>query len=58
MVYLQLGIFSIKISNNLTLSFTKGTLSNAPGASNFLNNDFATSLSGEIITSIGILDLL
>ena len=50
--------FSIKISNNLTLSLTKGTLSSAPGASNFLNKDFATSISGEIITSIGMLDLL
>ena len=49
--------FSIWISNNLTLSFTNGTLSKAPGASNFLYKDFATSRSGEIITSIGILDL-
>ena len=50
--------FSIDISNILTLSLPKGTLSNAPGASNLLYKDFATSSSGEIITSIGILDLL
>ena len=30
----------------------------APGASSFLNSDLATSTSGEIITSIGKLDLL
>ena len=50
--------FSIDISSIFTLSFAKGTLSKAPGASNLLNKDFATSFSGEMITSIGILDLL
>ena len=50
--------FSTAISNILILSDAKGTLSRAPGASNLLNNDFATSNSGEIITSIGIFDLL
>ena len=56
---LAIGHFcSIKISNSLTLSLTKGTLSKAPGASSFLKRDLATSLSGEMITSIGIFDLL
>ncbi len=50
--------FSIEISNILTLLSPKGTLSKAPGASNLLYKDLATSTSGEIITSIGILDLL
>ena len=50
--------FSIAISNIFTLLPANGTLSKAPGASNLLNKDFATSFSGEIITSIGILDLL
>ena len=50
--------FSIAISSIFTLLPANGTLSNAPGASNLLNKDFATSFSGEIITSIGILDLL
>ena len=50
--------FSIDISNILTLLFPKGTLSNAPGASNLLYSDLATSISGDIITSIGMLDLL
>ena len=45
---------SIKISSNLILLLAKGTLSNAPGASNFLCIDFAISISGEIITSIKI----
>ena len=49
--------FSIEISNILTLSFPKGTLSK-PRASNLLYRDLATSSSGDIITSIGILDLL
>ena len=44
------------ISKTFIFPFTKGTLSNAPGASNFLCNDLATSNSGEIITSIGRLD--
>ena len=50
--------FSIEISNILTLFFPNGTLSRAPGASNLLYKDLATSRSGEIITSIGIFDLL
>ena len=50
--------FSIDISNILTLLLPNGTLSKAPGASNLLYSDFATSISGEIITSIGIFDLL
>ena len=50
--------FSIDISNIFTLSLPNGTLSNAPGASSLLYKDFATSRSGDIITSIGILDLL
>ena len=49
---------SICISNNLTISSAKGMLSMAPGASNFLYNDFATSNSGEIIISIGRFSLL
>ena len=44
---------SIAISNIFILPLAKGTLSNAPGASNFLCKDFATSNSGEIITSTG-----
>ena len=47
-----------KISKTLILSFAKGTLSSAPGASSFLKRDLATSTSGEIITSMGKLDLL
>ncbi len=39
---------SIKISNNFILFSAKGTLSRAPGASNFLWIDFAISISGEI----------
>ena len=39
---------SIEISNNLILFSAKGTLSRAPGASNFLCIDFAISNSGEI----------
>ena len=50
--------FSIEISNILTFPFPKGTLSNAPGASSLLYKDLATSSSGDIITSMGILDLL
>ena len=50
--------FSIDISNIFTLLFPKGTLSSAPGASNLLYKDLATSISGDIITSIGMLDLL
>ena len=47
-----------KISRTLIFPSANGTLSSAPGASNFLKRDFATSISGEIITSIGKLDLL
>ena len=47
-----------EISNNLILFSAKGTLSKAPGASNFLCSDFAISSSGEIITSIGRFSLL
>ena len=53
------GQFSlINISSNLILLSANGTLSNAPGASNFLCKDFAISISGEIITSIGKFSLL
>ena len=50
--------FSIAISNILTLFLPKGTLSSAPGASNLLYKDLATSSSGDMMTSIGIFDLL
>ncbi len=50
--------FCTAISKTFILSPAKGTLSKAPGASNFLNKDLATSASGEIITSIGKFDLL
>ena len=43
----------IRISNNRILLSAKGTLSRAPGASNFLWIDFAISSSAEMITSIG-----
>ena len=55
-INLQLSL--IKISSNLILLSEKGTLSNAPGASSFLCIDFAISISGEIITSIGKFSLL
>ena len=48
----------INISNNLILLSANGTLSSAPGASNFLCIDLAISISGEIITSIGRFSLL
>ena len=51
-------LVSIKISSNLILLFAKGTLSSEPGASSFLCRDFAISISGEIITSIGKFSLL
>ena len=51
-------LLSTKISRSLILLSAKGTLSIAPGASNFLNIDFAISSSGEIITSIGRFSLL
>ena len=57
-IFLIGQFFSIEISNIFTLSLPNGTLSSAPGASNLLYKDFATSISGEIITSIGMLDLL
>ena len=57
-VFITGQFFSIAISSILTLSFANGTLSKAPGASNLLKRDLATSISGEIITSIGIADLL
>ena len=57
-IFLIGQFFSIEISNIFTLFFPNGTLSKAPGASNLLYRDFATSSSGEIITSIGIFDLL
>ena len=40
---------SIKISKSLILFSANGTLSKAPGASNFLCNDLAISSSGDII---------
>ena len=48
----------MNISSNLILLSANGTLSNAPGASNFLWIDLAISISGEIITSIGKFSLL
>ena len=57
-IFLIGQFFSIEISSIFTLLFPKGTLSRAPGASNLLYKDLATSSSGEIITSIGIFDLL
>ena len=51
-------LLSTKISRSLILLSAKGTLSIAPGASNFLNIDFAISSSCEIITSIGRFSLL
>ena len=50
--------FSTAISKTLILPPAKGTLSSVPGAYNFLKRDLATSISGEIITSIGKLELL
>ena len=50
------AVFNLYLSilqRRLILSFAKFTLSKAPGASNLRCNDFATSISGEIITSIG-----
>jgi len=53
------GHFSlIKISSNLILLLANGTLSKAPGASSFLCKDFAISISGEMMTSIGKFSLL
>ena len=53
LIFIKLQFSFIKISNNLILFSAKGTLATAPGASNFLCIDFAISISGEIITSIG-----
>ena len=54
MLIFAIGQFSsINISKSLILFSAKGTLSRAPGDSNFLWIDFAISSSGEIITSIG-----
>ena len=58
LVFFKEQLSLIKISNNLILFFANGILSNAPGASNFLCNDFAISISGEMITSIGKFSLL
>ena len=57
-IFIRLQFSLIKISNSLILLSANGTLSNAPGASNFLWIDFAISISGEIITSIGKFSLL
>ena len=58
LILIKLQLSLIKISNNLILLSANGTLSKAPGASNFLCIDFAISNSGEIITSIGKFSLL
>ena len=50
--------FLTKISKTFIFPSANGTLSSVPGASSFLKRDLATSASGEIITSIGKLDLL
>ena len=56
-VFTKGHFFPILIFKTFILPLAKGTLSKAPGASNFLCSDLATSSSGEIITSIGRLDL-
>ena len=58
LILIDAQFFLIRISSNLILLSVKGTLSKAPGASNFLWIDFAISISGEIITSIGKFSLL
>ena len=58
LILIRLQFSLIKISNNLILLSAKGTLSNAPGASNFLCIDLAISNSGEMITSMGKFSLL
>ena len=58
LILIKLQLSLIKISNNLILLSANGTLSSAPGASNFLWIDFAISISGEMITSIGKFSLL
>ena len=56
---LDIGHFSsTKISNKRILLSAKGTLSVAPGDSNFRLIDFAISISGEITKSIGKFSLL
>ena len=55
---INLQLFWINISNSLIWLSANGTLSSAPGASNFLWIDLAISISGEIITSIGKFSLL
>ena len=55
-INLQLSLISI--SKSLICFSANGTLSRAPGASNFLCIDLAISISGEIITSIGKFSLL
>ena len=55
---IRLQFSLIKISTNLILLSAKGTLSSAPGASNFLCIDLAISNSGEMITSMGKFSLL
>ena len=55
---INLQLSFIRISNNLILLSVKGTLSKAPGASNFLCIERAISISGEIMTSIGKFSLL
>ena len=52
-VFVSGQFLSILISKTFILPLANGTLSKAPGASNFRCNDLATSNSGEIITSIG-----
>ena len=58
LMLINLQFSLIKISNNLILLSANGTLSRAPGASSFIWIDFAISISGEIMTSIGKFSLL
>ena len=58
LMFINLQFSLIKISNNRILLSANGTLSSAPGASSFLCIDFAISISGEIITSMGKFSLL
>jgi len=55
---INLQFLLIRISKSLILLLANGTLSRAPGASNFLWIDLAISISGEIITPIGKFSLL
>ena len=52
LIFIDLQLSLIKISRSLILFSAKGTLSSAPGASNFRCIDLAISISGEIITSM------